>query len=104
MPTKYSIEDAPAHPKYSVEDDTGTSQPSYWLDPLLNKMGTSERQLTEIQKPDPNAPALSGKEAVKAVGNIGPGGLGVLLHPINTAVGIGESVVQAVWIWRCGSG
>lgn len=41
-------------------------------------------RLTEIQKPNPNSPALSGEEAMRAIGNIGAGGLGVLLHPINT--------------------
>lgn len=45
---------------------------------------------TEIQKPDPNAPALSLSEAGKAVGNIGAGGLGVILHPYNTLKAAGH--------------
>jgi hypothetical protein len=45
-------------------------------------------KLTEIQKPNPND-RWNPKEAVKAVGNIGAGGLGMLLHPINTLEGIG---------------
>lgn len=47
--------------------------------------------VTEIQKPDPND-RWNPKEAVKAVGNIGAGGLGVLLHPFNTLAGIGGMV------------
>jgi len=46
---------------------------------------------TKIQKPDPND-RWNPKEAVKAVGNIGAGGLGVLLHPINALAGVGGLV------------
>jgi hypothetical protein len=36
------------------------------------------------------------REVGRGVGNIGAGGLGVLLHPIDTAVGVGESIVHPI--------
>jgi hypothetical protein len=87
MGDKYTIENAPAPSKYTVEDapPTDDAPTQSWWDRVT-------APITEIQKPDPNAPALSGKEAIKAVGNIGAGGLGMLLHPINTLAGVGGMV------------
>lgn len=45
-------------------------------------------RLTETQKPDPAHP-WSYKEAIKAVGNIGAGPLGAVLHPIDALAGMG---------------
>ena len=47
--------------------------------------------LTEIQKPDSSKKWSLG-EAGKAVGNIGAGGLGILLHPLDTLAGIGGMI------------
>lgn len=47
-------------------------------------------RLTEIQKPDRNAPA--GKEALKAIGNVGAGAIAPILHPVDTLAGIGGIV------------
>ncbi len=54
---------------------------------LLDRYEAAVEPFTRIEKPDKNAPA--GKEALKAVGNIGAGGLGMILHPINTLEGMG---------------
>lgn len=86
MSDKYTIDDAPAQSKYTVEDAAPPAPQQSWWDRVT-------APYTEIQKPDPNAPALSGKEAIKAVGNIGAGGLGVILHPINTLAGIGGMIM-----------
>lgn len=45
-------------------------------------------RLTQVEKPDPAHP-WNPREAAKAVGNIGAGGLSVLLHPIDTLANIG---------------
>jgi len=52
-------------------------------------------RLTEIQKPDPNHP-WSYKEALKAVGNIGAGGLGMALHPIDTLAALGGTFTAPI--------
>ena len=51
--------------------------------------------LTEIQKPDSSKKWSLG-EAGKAVGNIGAGGLGILLHPLDTLAGIGGMITAPV--------
>ncbi len=96
MPDKWSQYAQPAKAdKWSQYADTAqtpppapptppTDEPSWW-DKVTAPYDT-------IEKPDPNAPALSGKEAIKAVGNIGAGGLGMILHPINTLAGIGGMI------------
>ena len=67
----------------STRNGASAATPSWW--------DRVTAPYTEIQKPDPND-RWNPKEAVKAVGNIGAGGLGVLLHPINTLAGIGGMV------------
>lgn len=47
-------------------------------------------RLTQVEKPDRNAPA--GKEALKAVGNVGAGALAPLLHPVDTLESIGGMI------------
>ncbi len=54
-------------------------------------------QLTEIQPHKmPHSAREVGQEVVKGVGNIGAGGLGVLLHPIDTARGMLAPVSAAI--------
>lgn len=65
---------------------TTPPQPSWW--------DRVTAPYTEIQKPDPNHP-WAPSEAAKAVGNIGAGGLGVLLHPLNTIEGMGKLALDA---------
>lgn len=59
-------------------------------------------KLTEIQKPDPNHP-LDYHEALKAIGNIGAGGMGMILHPYDTvasAVKLGLNANPAAYLYH----
>ena len=72
---------APISPGIDISSDV-PSAPSFW------------DRLTEIQKPDPNHP-WDYHEALKAIGNIGAGGMGWLLHPLNTIASAGRLALEA---------
>ena len=55
---------------------------------LADRYNAAVAPLTEIQKPD-SAHPWDYHEAIKAVGNIGAGGMGLALHPIDTLAGLG---------------
>lgn len=59
-------------------------------------------KLTEIQKPDPNHP-WDYHEALKAIGNIGASGMGMILHPIDTvasAMKLGLNANPAAYLYH----
>lgn len=100
MPTKYTIEDAPpAQSKYTVEDADATPPPAASpekKDFIDAPSGSDWRdRLTKI---DPHQPVHSaadlGREALRGLGNIGAGGMGLVLHPVDTLVGIGRMAID----------
>lgn len=57
---------------------------------LLDRYNRAVEPYTRIEAPGPDK--WNPREALKAVGNIGAGGLGVILHPLKTAEGTLESI------------
>lgn len=63
---------------------------------LFDRYNKATEPLTRIEPHVmPHSAGDVGREALKGVGNIGAGALGVVLHPIDTAVGIGKSAVMS---------
>ena len=77
-------------------EDTVTPMPAPPAKPgIFERWDKFTAPLTEIQKPD-SSKKWDPSEAVKAVGNIGAGGLGMLLHPLDTLAGIGGMITAPV--------
>lgn len=94
-PAKFdaSIPLDPAPQKFGDDVPIETDQPA--ATPTAPPQKSFIDRLTEIQKPDPSK-KWNISEAGKAIGNIGAGGLGVLLHPINTLESIGGMITAPV--------
>lgn len=82
------------HVKYSSTSTapkfTGNSDPS-----LMDRYESAVDPYMRIENPDPNHP-WNIREAGKAIGNIGAGGLGVILHPVNTLESVGGMITAPI--------
>ncbi len=96
MPTKYTVEDAPAQSKYTVEDEA-TAPPAPKAPGFFERYDAA---VAPLVTPHPHnlkslLPGKNGqydaksyvREGAKGVANIGASALGVVLHPIDTVKG-----------------
>lgn len=72
--------------KKGIGAKAATSPAGDWRDPLTR---------TEMHQPIHSASDL-GREVVRGVGNVGAGGLGVILRPVSTAEGIATTIAHPI--------
>ena len=100
MGDKYSVEDAPPQAVYSIEDAEPPVKKGFWdsydkaVAPYVTPTPHNLKSLLPVNGQfDPKAYLHEGETALS---NIGAGGLGVILHPVNTVGGILKSAAESL--------